>query len=172
MITIGRREPRKADGRVSIPRPYLIDQNRIAAVPLAEDREVLALLLGGGAYDSFGYYPPNSERGSNTFSLAPMIAQTLLPRIVRTGRCFLSWGKNESEGPPLRWDDGEPWRFLMKIDGSVEKGWRMEGAFRRGSEKMSIDQVVVETRSGFLITREHVARLANDGGLYLDWGVS
>jgi hypothetical protein len=79
VLTIGRREPSKT------PRPYLIDGNRIAKVPLAEDREMLAMLLGAGAHDPFGYSPAN-DRGSNTFSLSAVIAQTLLPRIVRNGR--------------------------------------------------------------------------------------
>ena len=163
VLGIGRRERKKADGGWNTPRQYLIDASRIAKVPLAEDREILAMLLGGGAYDPFGYSPAN-ERGSNTFSLSAVIAQNLLPRIVRTGRCFLPFDKNETDKPALQWDDGEPWRFLIEVRGSATDGWRMEGRFHRGSDRMSIDEVVVETRSGFLITREHVARLAEDGG--------
>ena len=163
VLGIGRRERKKADGGWNTPRQYFIDASRIAKVPLAEDREILAMLLGGGAYDPFGYSPAN-ERGSNTFSLSAVIAQNLLPRIVRTGRCFLPFDKNEKDKPALQWDDGEPWRFLIEVRGSATDGWRMEGRFHRGSDRMSIDEVVVETRSGFLITREHVARLAEDGG--------
>jgi hypothetical protein len=163
VLGIGRRERKKAEGGWNTPRQYFIDASRIAKVPAAEDREILAMLLGGAAYDQFGYSPAN-ERGSNTFSLSAVIAQNLLPRIVRTGRCFLPFDKNEKDKPALQWDDGEPWRFLIEVRGSATDGWRMEGRFHRGSDRMSIDKVVVETRSGFLITREHVARLAEDGG--------
>ena len=160
VLTIGRREPRNSGWNT--PRPYLIDAGRVAKVPLAEDREILALLMGAGAYDPVGYSIVN-ERGSNTFSLPGVIAQSLLPRIVRTGRCFLPFGKDDADKPALQWDDGEPWRFLIEVSGSATDGWRMEGGFRRGPDRMSIDAVVAETRDGFLITREHIAGLAEDG---------
>ena len=160
VLTIGRREPRNRGWNT--PRTYLIDASRIAKVPLAEDREILALLMGAGAYDPVGYSIVN-ERGSNTFSLPGVIAQSLLPRIVRTGRCFLPFGKDDADKPALQWDDGEPWRFLIEVRGSATDGWRMEGWFRRGSDRMSIDAVVAETRDGFLITREHIAGLTEDG---------
>ncbi len=156
VLTIARREPMKA------PKPYLIDQNRLAKVLREEDREILALLLGGSAYDFYGHHPGDGV-GGNTFSLPPLVAQTLLPRMVRTGRCFLPFEKDEKDKPALQWDEGEPWRFLIEVRGSEADGWRMEGGFRRGAESMRIDDVVVETRSGFLITREHVARLTDDG---------
>ncbi len=160
VLTVGRREPRK--GGWNTPRAYLIDASRVAKVPLAEDREILALLMGAGAYDPVGYSIVN-ERGSNTFSLPGVIAQSLLPRIVRTGRCFLPFGKDEADKPALQWDDGEPWRFLIEVRGSATDGWRMEGGFRRGTDRMSIDAVVAETRDGFLITRDRIAGLAEDG---------
>ena len=163
VLTIGRRDPKKANGRPNTPKPYLIDQHRIAGLPLAEDRETLAMLMGGGAYDPFGYTPSN-DRGSNTFSLSTVIAQTLLPRIVRTGRSFLPFEKGEEEKPALQWDDGEPWRFHMEVRGSEAEGWHMEGSFHRGPDRMPVDAVVAEARSGFLMTREHVARLADDSG--------
>jgi hypothetical protein len=163
VLTIGRREPRKEDGRGNAPKPFLINPDRIAKVPLAEDRELLAFLMGGIGYDTFGGLPAN-QLGSNTFSLSPVIAQTLLPRIVNTGRCFLPFDKDEKEKPALQWDAGEPWRFLMQVRGSESEGWHMEGCFRRGSDTMSIDEVVVEARSGFLITQTHVARLAEEEG--------
>ena len=160
VLSIGRREPRKNGWNT--PRLYLIDANRVAKVPLAEDREILALLMGAGADDPVGYSIVN-ERGSNTFSLPGVIAQSLLPRIVRTGRCFLPFGKDDADKPALQWDDGEPWRFLIEVRGSATDGWRMEGWFRRGSDRMSIDAVVAETRDGFLITRDHIAGFAEDG---------
>ena len=159
VLTIGRREPGKGDRKLHDPKPYLVDPARIARLPLAEDRELLAMLMGGTAYDPFGGYPA-SERGTNTFSLSPVVAETLLAHIVATGRCFLPFDKDEPNKAPLQWDDGEPWRFLIEVTGNLTDGWRMEGSFRRNAEKMRVDEVVVEARGGFLITRTHVARLA------------
>jgi hypothetical protein len=161
VLTIARREPGKPEVRPTAPKPHLIDHDLIASLPLAEDRELLATLMGGSAFDAAGYYAAN-ERSSNTFSLSPVIAQTLLPRIVRTGRCFLPFEKDEADRAPLQWDEGEPWRFLIDVTGNQTDGWRIEGNFRRGTQRMRIDEPVVEARGGFLITRSHVARLDAD----------
>ncbi len=78
-LTIATRE-RKKDGRgTTIPRPYPIHRSRIAALPLAEDRELLSMLLGGDRYSSFGYLD-SYDRGPTTFSLPSVTAQTILPR--------------------------------------------------------------------------------------------
>jgi SNF2-related domain/Helicase conserved C-terminal domain len=159
VLTIARRERRKPDGRPNAPKTCWIDHDLISRLPQAEDRELLGNLLGGAAFDTGGYYPAN-ERSSNTFSLSPVIAQTLLPRIVRTGRCFLPFEKEEP--PALQWDDGEPWRFLIEVSGSQSDGWQMQGIFHRGSQRMRIDEPVIEAKGGFLVTRSHVARLTAD----------
>lgn len=163
-ITVARREIRKSDGAWNTPKPYQLNQERLARVPVAEDRELLAMLLGAGAHDNFGYYYEGYERGAHTFSLPPVIAESALPRIVRSGRCFLPCGPNEASGPALQWDTGEPWRFLIEVKGSAAAGWILQGAFRRGEDRLPLDRVLAETTSGFLITRDRVARLAVEPG--------
>jgi SNF2-related domain/Helicase conserved C-terminal domain len=159
VLTIVRREPRKAESKPTAPKLCSVDQDLIALLPLAEDRELLAILLGGAAFDTAGYYLSN-ERRSSTFSLSPVMAQTLLPRIVRTGRCFLPSEKEEL--PALQWDEGEPWRFLIEITGNQTDGWKMQGSYRRGAQRMPADEPTVEARGGFLMTRTHVSRLDAD----------
>ena len=160
-LTIATRE-RKKDGRgTTIPRPYPIHRSRIAALPLAEDRELLTMLLGGDRYSSFGYLD-SYDRGPTTFSLPSVTAQTILPRAVRTGRLFLPYEKGETDKSPLRWDDGEPWRFVLQIRGSEMEGWHLTGGFRRGEQRMAINEPLLATPGGFLFTREWVAPLAED----------
>ncbi len=125
-LTIATRE-RKKDGRgTAIPRPYPIYRSRLAALPLAEDRELLSMLLGGDRYSSYDSWESH-DRGPTTFSLPSVTAQTILPRALRTGRLFLPYEKGETDTSPLRWDDGEPWRFVLEIRGSQMEGWQLSG---------------------------------------------
>lgn len=162
VLTIGSRERKKNGGWKTIPRPYPIRRAAISALPNAEDRELLSMLMGGEAYTSFGYLD-SYERNPTTFSLSFVTAQTLLPRLLRTGRFFVPFGIDERDKAPLAWDDGEPWRFLLEIRGSQAEGWRVTGAFSRGSQRMALEEPLLATPGGYLFTHERVARLAEDG---------
>jgi hypothetical protein len=107
----------------SIPKPCPTSHGRIRALPLQEDREILTLLLGASPNQSYGYYE-SYDRGLEAFSLTPLMAQTVLPRVVRTGRCFLPFAKEEIDKLPLEWDDGEPWRVVLEVRGSQQNGWQ------------------------------------------------
>ncbi len=47
VVTIARRDGEAAEGRGNHTRPYSIDADVIASLPLEEDRELLATLIGG-----------------------------------------------------------------------------------------------------------------------------
>ena len=161
VLTIATGERKKEGGWKSIPRPFSIHRDRIAGLPALEDRELLSMLLGGEQYSSYGYLE-SYDRGSTTFSLASVTAETILPRVVRTGRCLLPLAQDEIDKAPLQWDDGEPWTFVLEVRGDPREGWKLSGSFRRGPERMGIDEPLLVVRGGFLFTRERVARLAED----------
>src|SRR5580658_2777835 len=161
VLTIATGERKKEGGWKSIPRPFSIHRDRIAGLPAREDRELLSMLLGGEQYSSYGYLE-SYDRGSTTFSLASVTAETILPRVVRTGRCLLPLAQDEIDKAPLQWDDGEPWTFVLEVRGDPREGWKLSGSFRRGPERMGIDEPLLVVRGGFLFTRERVARLAED----------
>ncbi len=161
VLTIASREPKKDGVTKSIPKPCSIHPARIPTLPLAEDRELLSLLYGAASYYSFSYYSP-SDRVDGTYSLSSVMAQTVLPKVVRTGRCFLPFEKDENEKSPLQWDNGEPWRFVLEIRGSQIEGWRLDGGFRRGEQRMAINEALLTTSGGSLIAWQHVAPLAED----------
>ena len=161
VFTIATGERKKEGGWKSIPRPFSIHRDRIAALPLQEDRELLSMLIGGEHYSSYGYLE-SYDRGSSTFSLASVTAETMLPRMVRTGRCMLPLAQDETDKSPLQWDDGEPWKFVLEVRGDQKEGWQLSGSFRRGPERMGIDEPLLAIRGGFLFTREWVAGLAED----------
>ena len=80
--------------------PFSIRRARIAALPLVEDRELLSMLMGGEPYSSFGYLD-SYDRGPTTFSLSFVTAETLLPRLLRTGRFFVPLEMDERDKSPL-----------------------------------------------------------------------
>jgi hypothetical protein len=161
VLTIATGEREEEGGWKSIPRPFSIHRDRMGGLPLLEDREMLSMLLGGEQYSAYGYLE-SYDRGPTTFSLSSVTAQTLLPRVLRTGRCLLPMAQDERDKSPLQWDDGEPWRFVLEVRGSRSEGWQLSGSFRRGSQRMGIDEPLLVVPGGFLFTRERVARLAEE----------
>jgi SNF2-related domain/Helicase conserved C-terminal domain/Bacterial SNF2 helicase associated len=161
VLTIATGERRTEGGWKSIPRPHSIHRDRIGGLPLLEDRELLSMLLGGEQFSAYGYLE-SYDRGPTTFSLSSVTAQTLLPRVLQTGRCLLPLTPDQTESSFLQWDDGEPWRFVLEVRGSQSDGWRLSGSFRRGAQRMGIDEPLLVVPGGFLFTRERVAQLAED----------
>jgi hypothetical protein len=145
----------------NIPRPCAMSHGRILALPLQEDREILTTLIGASPYQYHGSYDSYST-GLDSFSLSPLMAQTVLPRVVRTGRCFLPFAKEEIEKPALEWDDGEPWRFVLEVRGSQQNGWQLTGDFRRGEQRMGVNEPLLATISGILVMQDCVARMAEN----------
>jgi hypothetical protein len=145
----------------NIPKACPMSHTRIRALPLQEDREILTLLLGANPYLSYGYYD-SYDRGPDSFSLSPLMAQTVLPRVVRTGRCFLPFVKDEIEKPPLEWDDGEPWRFVLEVRGSQQNGWQLTGDFRRGDQRIAVNEPLLVMPGAVLVMQDCVARLADN----------
>ncbi len=144
----------------NILKPCPIPHARIPGLPLQEDREILTLLMGAESYGYYGGY----DRGPDSFSLSPLMAQTVLPRVIRTGRCFLPFAKDEIEKVPLEWDDDEPWRFVLEISGSQVNGWQLTGDFRRRERRMAVNEPLLVT-PGILVMGECVSRLADDEAL-------
>jgi hypothetical protein len=159
-LGIASRGRTKEGGLRNIPKPCPVPRGRLATLPLQEDREILTLLIGANPYQSYGYYD-TYDRGPDSFSLSPLMAQTVLPRVIGTGRCFLPFAQEEIEKLPLQWDDGEPWRFVLEIRGSHQNGWQLTGDFRRGERRMAVNEPLLATSGAILVTRDCVARLAD-----------
>jgi superfamily II DNA or RNA helicase len=160
VLAIASRERKKNGEWKSIPKPLTIQRSRIAALTRPEDREILSILLGGGPYSSYGYY--DYGQGSDSFILSPPMAQTLLPNVVRTGRCFLPFDKDETGKTPLAWDDGGAWRFVLEMRASGGGAWELTGDFRRGERRMAIGETLLVAPGGFVVTAACIAPLAED----------
>ncbi len=162
VLTIASREPKKQGGWKYNGKPCPISRTRISTLPLATDREILSMLAGGGAYSPYGqgYYDPY-DRGTDSFCLPPVLAKTILPTVLRTERCFLPFEKDDTGKAALLWDEGDPWRLMLEVRGSELDGWQLSGVFRRGEQRMDVNEPLL-VAGGFLVTAEGVAPLLED----------
>src|SRR5690606_12694709 len=90
--------------------------------------------------------------------------ELLLPLVCRTGRCMLRLHANDDpkEWLPLAWDDGEPWRFRLRVDRSADGNrYEVAGVLERGTERMRVDELEVLMPSGIFCTRERAGRFAH-----------
>jgi len=161
---------RKANGEWGKLRALKLQRAHIAErVADAVDRQVLALLAGGreylglhgwrgwqgyGSYDSL---PPHCEVPE---ALAPL----LLPLLCASGRARLRQDPQDAGGPPLAWDDGEPWTLWLELRHREDgEGYTLAASLRRGAERLPLERPALLLRAGFVFTGERIARLEHGG---------
>jgi superfamily II DNA or RNA helicase len=155
---------RKKDGNWKVAKALSLRRSLVSSLPVPEDREVLSMLIGAardygyGAYDSY-------DQLATSYSLTPVLANTIMPRVVGTGRCFLPHATEATDLSPLSWDDGDPWRFILKMNEVSRQNWTLMGRFCRGVESMDVTAPLLVTSAGFLVSSDRVARLAEDAAI-------
>jgi superfamily II DNA or RNA helicase len=160
MLSLEYREPKK-NGGWKMARQLALQCSAVSSLPVAEDREILSLLIGGGT--NYGYGGYNSYQPiSASYSVTPVLANAVLPRAVRTGRCFLSHEKDATELVPLIWDDGDPWKFVLQMREASSETYVLTGEFRRNAQNMDVAAPLLVIPGGFLFTAERVAPLDED----------
>ena len=138
----------------------------LGSVPEAEDREILAQLSGGRV--NYGYMAaPSYEALPNRVQLPGALALILAPRMARTGRLHVHPGPPAEIGPVLSWDDGAAWQFVLELRANGVDLWRLEGALRRGEERMELREPQLLLGDGLVIANETVARFA--AGPHFAW---
>ena len=150
---------RKMDGGWTVFTPLTLKRQQVFHLP-SPDREIVAALVGGAEHHGWGYegYSPIAPARQVTYPLAA----SLLPQIVRTGRCYLGAGLRPDGAAPLAWDEGDPWRFRLLMRRGKRDRWMVTGQFWRGTETMDVGTPTLVIPGGFLFTRERAAALAAD----------
>jgi superfamily II DNA or RNA helicase len=96
------------------------------------------------------------------FRLRHPFASTVVPEIARTGRCLLQSNPADHDWLPIVWDDGEPWRFVLRLLRQEGRKWALAGFLRRaaqeGTEEMDLLAPLLVSE-GLVFTRERVALL-------------
>ena len=159
---------RKTDGEFGQVKALNLILGRIASLPLAEDREILSAISGGREYSAYG-----GSMGSYygqiplTSVIEHPLAGKLLPLVARTGRCYMRDNVMSDHLIRFSWDEGEPWRFELKLSAAGKKDWLVEGILRRGLESMGVNEPVLVTRGGLVFAGGMMAPLADD--TRFDW---
>jgi superfamily II DNA or RNA helicase len=159
---------RKANGEWGKLRNLKLDRDDVTSrLPTAIDRQILALLAGarrhlGGApgWQTWRSYDPVPVHNELPEPLLPL----LLPLLCASGRARLRREARDPEGPPLVWDDGEPWTLWLEVRRAEEAGgYVVAGSLRRGEERLPLELPLLLLRAGFFFTADRVARLDHGG---------
>jgi len=160
VLSVETREPKK-NGGWKMPRPLNLRRGSLSSLPSAGDQEILSIMMGGSrlsSYELSQVYMPIPT----VYQLPPLLARTVAAKIFGSGRCFYLHAKNDANPITLRWDEGEPWQFTLKMEELGQQGWQLQGRFRRSHESMELSAPLLTIPGGFLFTSETVAPLADD----------
>jgi len=158
---------RKQNGEFGIQRPLKLDRNLISQLP-AEDRAIFSAITGGT--ETYGYGRLTSGyygQVPSSCTIPHPLAEALIPRVVRTGRCYLGDSSFPDRLVPLEWSEEGTWRFGLRLREDKAKTWLLEGVFRRGEETLKLTEVSVVTKGGMVFAKGQVSRLAEDARF--DW---
>jgi len=164
ILNLKTREP-KLKGGWKKPGTPQISRAVLSALPNPVDRHILGLLSGSATNSDWMPYS-GYESIAAGFRLRHPFASTVMPEIARTGRCLLQLDPGGDAWLPLAWDDGEPWRFILRLQRHEDRKWALAGWLRRGNEEMDLlDALLIA--EGLVFTRERVALL--EEGAPFEW---
>jgi superfamily II DNA or RNA helicase len=164
VLELKTREP-KLKGGWKKPGVPQISRAVLSILPNPADRHILGLLSGSAMNSDWMSYSSYESIGAG-FRLRHPFAATVMPDIARTGRCLLQLNAADQEWLPLQWDDGEPWRFVLRLLRQEGHKWALAGWLRRGGEEMDLLAPLLISE-GLVFTRERVALL--DEGTPFEW---
>ncbi len=160
VVTLQSRD-RKADGNWKPERALSLRRTQLAQLPLLEDRETLSVLAGAKQQHAYGYID-SYERIPESFLIPPDLAGIMMPRMTRTGRCYVRLNREADSLLRLAWDDGVAWKVKLEMRRRGPHGWVITGVLCRGEERMDVAAPALITPGGFVFTRDRVAPLAED----------
>jgi len=164
VLELKTREP-KLKGGWKKPGVPQISRAVLSVLPNPADRHILGLLSGSAMNSDWMSYSSYESIGAG-FRLRHPFAATVMPDIARTGRCLLQLNSADQEWLPLQWDDGEPWRFVLRLLRQEGHKWALAGWLRRGGEEMDLLAPLLISE-GLVFTRERVALL--EEGTPFEW---
>jgi hypothetical protein len=106
--------------------------------------------------------PRDRDRNPESFLVPHDLACVSMPRVSRTGRCYLRLNREAESLLPLTWDDGGAWEVRLEMGRREPHGWVITGVLCRGNERLDLAATLLVTQGGFVITREWVVLLAED----------
>ena len=165
MLDVGTQR-RTRDGDWSEAKRFTMGVPVWYAAPDPVDHRITAMLCGADQI-----YPTQPQRTTG-FLIGPRAFSTTLQTIVDTGRCQLRSTVPELCGRTLRYDDGPPWAFQLRLGVDPSGVAQLDGLLVRDDQVMSIRDPLMMNASGFMIVRDDtIARLDHGGAFPLLLGL-
>ena len=176
VITLARRQRRPGSERAVLRPWWPGGATTTGWRPEPEDRVLMALLdeaqpappPANGTTPTpttapAGGTPPAQRR----YVLRPEGQAQMVERLCRTGRCRLRRTEDEDDPPPLKWDDGRPWRFVIdaRCADPSAKRWNWRGCLRREDDRMDLAEPLV-LLPGLVIQGIGRAARFDDAGIF------
>lgn len=122
------------------------------AHPNAIDRQIAEMLTGSNEATLHGTVRVTA------ILLSMRAFATTLRMIVDTGRCRLRSSKPGITGRTIRFDDGAPWKFRVRVRRDESGAITLAGMLARKNEEMPLEEPLLVSAYGFLITNKTIAR--------------
>ncbi len=163
VLEISQRQQR-TNGQWGKLKPLKLRPGKLAEVEEAEDRRILAYLLGGTAERSNWHAQQAAFQSSaHRFRLPYELCELILPMMCQTTRVRLHSDAGQS-GSALTWDDAPPWQLSICIARRAEDGkWCLKGQLRRGDSLLPLGETVLIVPGGLVLTRTRIARVEDFG---------
>ena len=159
VLNLAAREPKRGGGW-KYPGPPRLIRSGISLLPNPVDRQILGLL--SGCANHYDWSSSAYQSVPSAYRLLDSFATTAMPLIAGTGRCMLLPSAATIENqPPLVWDEGEPWRFHLRLIRPEAGKCAITGWLRRGEEEMALSTPLLVT-GNLLFTQNRIARLEED----------
>ncbi len=147
------------NGRWDKPKQARFREGQLGNPPDLADRVIVQMLRG--CVDADGYSRGDSAR---RFLVPEAAYDTTLKAIAETGRCMFRRADPNEPLIPLKWDDGPPWVFHLKLNGDdPERNYRLEGWLHRGEARVPIGEVNLPVQGGLVFMKGSIARLDDSG---------
>ncbi len=153
----------KKNGVWGKPKPWRVNQETAKSITDAEDCRLLELLLESPAYSEYSNlisnYAWQTRLGS---TVAPALADVLLPRLCATGRFGYSLSRTDApdEIKLLTWDDGPAWRLGIQIKRDEQRPvWRIAGRLKRDEQSFAVTEPRLVLPGGLIVFTESISRL-------------
>lgn len=155
---------RKKNGEWGKHRRAAISASLIDVLHNSLDRQIVSRLTGVSRLTYYG-----ADEGSSIFKLDQFLEIRDLVRLMcSTGRCLCRISPNSADLHQLRYDDGAPWEFLLRLR-PFDSGehYVLSGYLARGEETVDLSQPVILYSNGLVILGETIGPLEHRGAF--DW---
>lgn len=163
-VEVAQRERRASGAWGKLKAKKLLASSEVEEVASADDKRILAILLGSRRDCSYVNSPYYSEPTSPYFILPAPLWDVALPLLCATNRCVLRMSTGTGESAPLHWDGGEPWDFYVSVSPTAGcADYTVAGALRRGESEMALTEPLLLVPGGLVFYQDRVARLKDHG---------